>query len=99
MAAFSSGANGSGRDYQETLRGGRRRTVTARSGRIAANRPGADAMPSIVGIAGSLRKGSYNAALLRAAVELARPGTSVERLQDFLAGFTGFIESRGRAGA
>jgi NAD(P)H-dependent FMN reductase len=35
-------------------------------------------MPTIVGVAGSLRKGSYNAALLRAAVALAPPGTSVE---------------------
>ena len=35
-------------------------------------------MPHIVGIAGSLRKGSYNAALLRAAGELAPAGTTVE---------------------
>jgi NAD(P)H-dependent FMN reductase len=33
---------------------------------------------TIVGISGSLRRGSYNAALLRAAVELAPPGTTVE---------------------
>jgi NAD(P)H-dependent FMN reductase len=32
----------------------------------------------IVGIAGSLRKGSYNAALLRAAVELMPEGTTLE---------------------
>lgn len=32
----------------------------------------------LVGIAGSLRKGSYNAALLRAAAELAPAGTTVE---------------------
>jgi len=37
------------------------------------------AMPTIVGIAGSLRKGSYNAALLRAATELAPPGTTIEQ--------------------
>lgn len=36
-------------------------------------------MPKIVGIAGSLRKASYNAALLRAAAELAPSGTTVER--------------------
>jgi len=36
-------------------------------------------MPTIVGIAGSLRKGSYNAALLRAATELAPPGTRLEQ--------------------
>jgi len=36
-------------------------------------------MPNIVGIAGSLRKGSYNAALLQAAAELAPPGAAVER--------------------
>lgn len=35
-------------------------------------------MPHIVGLAGALRKGSYNAALLRAAAELAPPGTSFE---------------------
>lgn len=35
-------------------------------------------MPTIVGIAGSLRKGSFNASLLRAAVELAPPGTTVD---------------------
>ena len=34
----------------------------------------------IAGISGSLRKGSYNAALLRAAVELAPPGVHVETL-------------------
>jgi chromate reductase, NAD(P)H dehydrogenase (quinone) len=32
----------------------------------------------IVGISGSLRKGSYNSALLRAAVELAPDGTQIE---------------------
>ncbi len=32
----------------------------------------------IVGIAGSLRRGSFNAALLRSAVELAPPGTRIE---------------------
>jgi len=36
------------------------------------------AAPVIVGIAGSLRKGSYNSALLRAAVELAPPGIAIE---------------------
>jgi chromate reductase len=35
-------------------------------------------MTRIVGIAGSLREGSYNAALLRAAAELAPPETRVE---------------------
>ena len=35
-------------------------------------------MTTIVGICGSLRRGSYNAMLLRAAVELAPEGTSVE---------------------
>jgi NAD(P)H-dependent FMN reductase len=35
-------------------------------------------MAKIIGIAGSLRKGSYNAALLRAAAELAPAGTTVE---------------------
>jgi chromate reductase, NAD(P)H dehydrogenase (quinone) len=35
-------------------------------------------MASIIGIAGSLRKGSLNAALLRAAAELAPAGTEVE---------------------
>jgi chromate reductase, NAD(P)H dehydrogenase (quinone) len=34
--------------------------------------------PVIIGIAGSLRKGSYNAALLRAAVELAPAGVTIE---------------------
>src|SRR5262249_36050462 len=33
---------------------------------------------TIVGIAGSLRKGSYNAALLRAAKELAPEGTEIQ---------------------
>ncbi|HUR27543.1 MAG TPA: NADPH-dependent FMN reductase [Planctomycetota bacterium] len=35
-------------------------------------------MTTIVGIAGSLRKNSYNAMLLRAAVKLAPPGTTIE---------------------
>jgi NAD(P)H-dependent FMN reductase len=35
-------------------------------------------MPNVVGIAGALRGGSYNAALLRAAVELAPPGLAIE---------------------
>jgi chromate reductase len=35
-------------------------------------------MPTIVGIPGSLRKGSFNAALLRAAAEAAPPGTTIE---------------------
>ena len=35
-------------------------------------------MPTIVGIAGSLRRNSYNAALLRAAVELAPSGLTIE---------------------
>ncbi|ABF89996.1 NADPH-dependent FMN reductase [Myxococcus xanthus DK 1622] len=34
--------------------------------------------PVIVGIAGSVRKGSYNAALLRAAIELSPPGARIE---------------------
>jgi NAD(P)H-dependent FMN reductase len=33
---------------------------------------------TIIGISGALRRGSYNAALLRAAVELAPPGLTVE---------------------
>lgn len=36
------------------------------------------AMANILGIAGSLRKGSYNAALLRAAASLAPSGTTIE---------------------
>jgi NAD(P)H-dependent FMN reductase len=35
-------------------------------------------MATIIGIAGALRRGSYNAALLRAAVELAPPGLAIE---------------------
>jgi NAD(P)H-dependent FMN reductase len=35
-------------------------------------------MPIIIGISGALRKGSYNAALLRAAVELAPAGLTIE---------------------
>ena len=35
-------------------------------------------MPRILGIAGSLRRASFNAALLRAAVELAPAGTTIE---------------------
>ena len=35
-------------------------------------------MPTIVGIAGSLRRSSYNVALLRAAVELAPAGLTIE---------------------
>jgi len=35
-------------------------------------------MAKILGIAGSLRSGSYNAALLRAAVQLAPAGTTIE---------------------
>jgi chromate reductase len=35
-------------------------------------------MATIVGISGALRRGSYNAALLRAAVELAPPGLAIE---------------------
>jgi len=35
-------------------------------------------MATIVGISGALRRGSYNAALLRSAVELAPPGLSVD---------------------
>jgi chromate reductase, NAD(P)H dehydrogenase (quinone) len=35
-------------------------------------------MTTIIGIAGSLRRGSYNAALLRAAVDLAPTGIIVE---------------------
>jgi NAD(P)H-dependent FMN reductase len=35
-------------------------------------------MATIVGIAGSLRRGSHNAALLRAAIELAPPGVTIE---------------------
>ncbi len=35
-------------------------------------------MSTIIGIAGSLRKASYNAALLRAAAELAPPGCRIE---------------------
>lgn len=37
-------------------------------------------MPKMIGIAGSLRRGSYNAALLRAAAGLAPEGTDVEIL-------------------
>jgi len=36
------------------------------------------AAATIIGIAGSLRKGSYNAALLRAATELAPAGLRIE---------------------
>jgi NAD(P)H-dependent FMN reductase len=36
-------------------------------------------MPNIIGIAGSLRQGSFNAALLRAAVELTPSGTQLEQ--------------------
>ena len=35
-------------------------------------------MPNIVGISGSLRRGSFNTALLHAAVELAPAGTTIE---------------------
>jgi NAD(P)H-dependent FMN reductase len=35
-------------------------------------------MPNIIGIAGSLRRASFNAALLRAASELAPSGTTIE---------------------
>jgi NAD(P)H-dependent FMN reductase len=35
-------------------------------------------MATVIGISGSLRRGSYNAALLRSAVELAPPGLSIE---------------------
>jgi chromate reductase, NAD(P)H dehydrogenase (quinone) len=35
-------------------------------------------MATIVGISGALRRGSYNASLLRAAVELAPPGLAIE---------------------
>jgi NAD(P)H-dependent FMN reductase len=35
-------------------------------------------MATVIGIAGSLRRRSYNAALLRSAVELAPPGLSIE---------------------
>ncbi len=35
-------------------------------------------MPTIIGLSGALRRGSYNAALLRGAVELAPAGLSIE---------------------
>src|SRR2546423_9379219 len=35
-------------------------------------------MPSIVGISGSLRKGSFNTALLRAAIDVAPAGTTID---------------------
>ena len=35
-------------------------------------------MPRIIGISGSLRRGSFNTSLLRAAVELAPAGTTIE---------------------
>jgi NAD(P)H-dependent FMN reductase len=35
-------------------------------------------MATVIGIAGALRRGSYNAALLRSAVELAPPSLSIE---------------------
>ena len=35
-------------------------------------------MPHILGISGSLRRGSFNTALLRAAVQVAPPGTTIE---------------------
>src|SRR5262249_44670838 len=36
-----------------------------------------DTMPTIIGISGSLRRGSYNAALLRSAVDLAPAGIAI----------------------
>jgi chromate reductase, NAD(P)H dehydrogenase (quinone) len=39
--------------------------------------PGSDRPLTFLGIAGSLRRGSYNRGLIRAAVELAPPGTRV----------------------
>ena len=35
-------------------------------------------MPTIIGLAGSVRQGSFNAALLRAAIELAPATVSIE---------------------
>ena len=35
-------------------------------------------MKTVIGLSGSLRKGSFNASLLRAAAELAPPGLKVE---------------------
>ena len=35
-------------------------------------------MPTIIGISGALRRGSYNAALLRGAVELAPPDLAID---------------------
>jgi chromate reductase len=37
-----------------------------------------DSVPHILGISGSLRRGSFNTSLLRAAVELAPSGTTIE---------------------
>lgn len=53
-------------------------------------------MATIIGIAGSLRKGSYNAALLRAAKELAPAGTEIEIVS--IAGiplYNGDVEEQG----
>lgn len=53
-------------------------------------------MPHVIGIAGSLRKASYNRALLRAAVEQAPPGLSiaVESL-DAIPLYNGDVEAAG----
>jgi NAD(P)H-dependent FMN reductase len=41
-------------------------------------------MPTVIGIAGALRRDSYNVALLRAAVELAPAGLSIAGFVEFI---------------
>jgi chromate reductase, NAD(P)H dehydrogenase (quinone) len=51
-------------------------------------------MARFVGLGGSLRRGSFNAALLRAARELVPAGMEVEILGEFMAGFAAFAQAR-----
>lgn len=51
---------------------------------------------TVVGFAGSLRKGSYNRMLLRAAVELAPPGMTIETIElDAIPLYNGDVEAQG----